>query len=85
MVLLNDFIKKHDPNSLLFWCAEFFECKDGCHVHALLKTSLNERFIASWWERRYGISDVRKYNSTLNGAEYVTKYLYFDICDFDMW
>ncbi len=82
---------------LLYWVAEQNECRDGFHLHGLLKhpkikgydlkVGLNNSYqIVSGAKKKktnYRI-DLDKYDKTLFGAKYLTKTQRLDSHDFDI-
>jgi hypothetical protein len=83
-----------DPK--IFWVAEPFDTKYGCHLHALLKlpnnhTSLKTKIKDAWQVVSYG-KGKKEYNNTTikvydkkKGAHfYIAKYLHRDDADYDI-
>ena len=70
--------------AMLFWASEPFKLRNSFHMHALMKCDLTQQQVIAHWESKYGFSNIKKYNSSKPGAEYVTKYVLKTISDYDL-
>lgn len=74
---------------LIYWVAEEFKAKDGCHLHALMQitntvikisvSDINEVYqivSAARKQKKVFMTDIQLYNPKLLGAKYCAKDLY---------
>ena len=73
--LMNNLCKviKAPQKSKMFWITEAFLDREGCHIHALIKTSLPDYIIKKWWEKNYGGCSVYLFDNSTKGTHYITK------------
>lgn len=99
MERLHNCLKKKFPDTILFWVAEPFDAKDGCHVHALLKVNKNESkaikstisLIKKSWQvvsngrggKEYNYSVILDYDKNKGGNHYVSKYMNSKNAEYD--
>lgn len=72
--------------TLFVWAAELFDCKDGYHIHALVKVPLTwkgMKQIQTTKRQRYGVSHFEVYDKRLGAKYYVGKYISKDLSDWD--
>ena len=87
--------KMSKEDTVLFWCAENFELKEGCHAHALIKIpqKISVRELEVNWQRVSGNKmlsrkhwnkvDCQIYDAKRSAAHYVSKYIYLPSTDYD--
>jgi len=80
---------------IIFWVAEPFDAKYGCHLHALVlienKSSKTKTSIKNAWQvvskgkgaKEYNNTTIKKYDPTKGGHFYVSKYLHKNSSDYD--
>lgn len=80
----------------MFWVAEPFDTKFGCHIHALLQAKPYHskpivQIKKSWQvvtkchnEREYNNTAIKKYVKTKGAHFYVSKYLHLPGADYDI-
>jgi len=73
-----------DYGDLMFWAAEEFDCRDGYHIHTILRTALERQKLWKWAFRRYGRSHIQDYDYTLGAGDYVSKYISKRMVDYDI-
>lgn len=77
---LYNLIKAINHKALMFWVAEPFDVKEGCHTHALIKCSpVGSEIIKEAWETVSGsksiFTEVKKYEKERGANFYIAKYL----------
>jgi hypothetical protein len=98
--LLDDFSKKY-PMVSFFWVAEPFDITYGYHLHAIMSLPnlspqqliLVKSVIHKTWNRltnyhgsrNYNRVDIRPYDPTRKGVEYITKRITFNNADYDFY
>lgn len=77
----------------ILWVAEAFECKDGMHTHAIVRSALKYESIRDCWNtitkaREYSDFGFRvqleRYNPKLGAGHYCAKYMFKQHYDWDI-
>jgi len=90
---LHDALDSFSPCEI-FWVAEPFDCKEGFHTHALIKSDLNYEGVINTWQRVSGNTKFQKgtkwnriqldeYDAELGASGYVGKYITKKLSDYD--
>jgi hypothetical protein len=72
-------------NPAMFWAAEPFDCRNGFHIHALMRTGADAKQIYTWSKKKYGRAQVIKYQKGKGAASYCGKYITKRLSDYDYW
>jgi hypothetical protein len=88
--------RKYNEKPTIFWAAEPFDTKYGCHVHALIeiksKTPQTIKHIKDAWQiasnckrlREYNNTTIKPYDPLLGGHFYVSKYIHRFNADYNI-
>lgn len=81
----------------LFWCAEPFDCKEGFHMHCLIKVPemLTFKNVIDTYQvmsgnkhiekgAKWNRIELEKFNKGLGACGYVSKYITKELADYDM-
>lgn len=88
MEIYYEVINKTPGENIIFWVGEKFKLKDGCHVHALIKTTpfWSESDLWNLWQKKsrleyqisegtYNRCDIRKRDPKKAAGSYLCKYM----------
>ncbi len=76
---------------IAFWVHEVGSVESKAHVHAVYQmtdqetTKLSKSEIGLDWSNRNGFADVRDYDGSLGGCDYICKSIGSDAPDYDIW
>lgn len=88
--------KYYSYNSKIFWVAEPFDTKYGCHIHALIEVEninhLTRRDLKDAWQivskgkglKEYNNTTIKLYDPQKGGNFYLSKYLQRHGIDYDV-
>jgi hypothetical protein len=89
--------KQYMEEPIIFWAAEPFDTKYGCHLHALVyingKTPQTITHIKNAWQiaskgrglKEYNNTTIKEYDPLKGGNFYVSKYLFRYNTDYDFY
>ena len=89
---LYETMHKESP-TVMMWCAEPFDVKEGFHTHAMVSTNLSFDRLGSMWQVssagvKYGKHNrlkLVKYDSEKGAGWYISKYISKKLSDWDMY
>lgn len=94
--LHNHLNERYNCSAKVFWVAEPFDTKYGCHLHALIevenKTSVTKIDLKNAWQvvskgkgkKEYNNTTIKEYDKNKGGHFYFSKYLHRQGIDYDI-
>ena len=92
METLYRFLTADSSNPRIFWAAETFSSKAGCHVHALIHTTTTTEMIKAQWKKiapplgykEHNLMQILPYEKNRGGNFYAAKMITKADADFDL-
>ena len=92
MEKLYQFLSVDSSNPSMFWAAETFSSKAGCHVHALIHTTTSATIIQAQWKKispplgykEHNLMQILPYEKNRGGNYYAAKMITKADADFDL-